>query len=377
MSPAGPTRRSFLTAAGATLLPLLLPACRGQHSGVRATELAMDYVPRNRSALLLQRIPRWMERSKVPGVSIVTVDNARVSWSASFGKRHANAPYAVDKQTIFEAASMSKPLFSYAVLKLVENGVLDLDRPLDDYLAEPYAPEEPAISKITARMVLSHTTGLPNWRKRNGGSSDLYLLHPPGRKFGYSGEGFVYLQTAVETLVDMDIGQYLRTGPLNGMGMTYSSYTWRDVYEDNYAHGHDANGKPREYKFRRKANTAASLYTTADEYVKFLLAMMGHGNPGEYQLAPEMLAAMLTPVSRKQDGFHYGLGWGLCRSSTGGTIVYHGGSNRSGHRCLCAFDRKAGSGFVLMANGRGGGILRRQIADVIYPGARLGDTLGS
>src|SRR6185295_2724162 len=97
----------------------------------------------------------------------------------------------VDPRTIFEAASISKPIVALGALDLVRRGALSLDTPLDAYLPEPYLPVDRRASTITARMVLGHTTGFPNWRPRG---EPLALLRDPGTRFGYSGEGYVYLQ---------------------------------------------------------------------------------------------------------------------------------------------------------------------------------------
>jgi len=152
--------------------------------------------------ILEAKIPQLMEEGHVPGLSMVLIGENRIVWKGTFGVRIAGKPEKVDDETIFEAASMSKPLFTYGVLKLAEEGGFDLDRPLDSYLSGPYLPEEPAAKNITARMVMLHRTGLPNWRKggwRTGGP--LKVLHEPGTRFIYSGEGYLYLQTATEQLI--------------------------------------------------------------------------------------------------------------------------------------------------------------------------------
>lgn len=262
---------------------------------------------------------------------------------------------------------MSKPLFACAVLRLVNKGILNLDTPLDEYLDEPYAPEEPATSKITARMVLTHTTGLPNWRQ-GGDAAPLYLVGTPGGGFGYSGEGYVYLQTVLEALVGSAAGPYLKAQLLDPLGMPGSSYTWQANYADNYGHGHDEDGAPRDYPFSDRANAAASLYTTPQEYAQYLVALM---HADARLLPPETIEQMLTPASERAKNFFVGLGWGLCRTIPGRQIVYHSGSNSSGHRCLCAFEREEGTGFVVMSNGMGGSTLRRHVADTIYPGAGI------
>jgi CubicO group peptidase (beta-lactamase class C family) len=358
------TRRSLLVSAGAAALASIAPGCRYSQAGSLPAE--GEAAPR-RWRPGLARIPEWMDQYRVPGLSIATLHGGQVNWAATYGIRRVGEPGAVDDRTVFEAASMSKPLFACAVLRLVEKGTLSLDTPLDEYLGEPYAPEEPATSKITARMVLTHTSGLPNWRQ-GGDSAPLYLLNPPGREFGYSGEGFVYLQTAIEELVGSAAGPYLEAQLLDPLGMSRSSYTWLETYADNYGHGHDEEGEPRDYAFSRRANTAASLYTTPLEYAQYLVALM---RADARLLEPETVEQMLTPASERAKDLYVGLGWGLCRTLPGRQIVYHSGSNSSGHRCLCAFEREEGTGFVVMSNGMGGATLRRHVADTIYPGAGI------
>lgn len=358
------TRRSLLVSAGAAALSSLASGCRRSPAGSLPVE-GTSAAARWRAELA--RIPEWMDQYRLPGLSIATLSDGQVNWAATYGVRRSGEPGTVDDRTVFEAASMSKPLFACAVLRLVNDGILDLDTPLDEYLDAPYAPEAPATSEITARMVLTHTTGLPNWR-RGGDSAPLYLVGTPGGGFGYSGEGYVYLQTVMEALVGSAAGPYLKAQLLDPLGMPGSSYTWLETYADNYGHGHDEDGAPRDYPFSDRANAAASLYTTPLEYAQYLLALM-HGDAR--LLPPESIEQMLTPASERAENFFVGLGWGLCRTIPGRQIIYHSGSNSSGHRCLCAFEREAGTGFVVMSNGMGGATLRRHVADTIYPGAGI------
>ena len=142
------------------------------------------------AARLEAEVPRLMKEERVPGLSMVLIRENRIVWKGCFGVRVAGKPVKVDYDTVFEAASMSKSLFSYAVLKLVEKGEFDLDRPLDSYLPEPYLPDQPLAKKITGRMVMLHRTGLPNWREggwRSGGP--LPVQKEPDTCFTYSGEG--------------------------------------------------------------------------------------------------------------------------------------------------------------------------------------------
>jgi CubicO group peptidase (beta-lactamase class C family) len=259
---------------------------------------------------------------------------------------------------------MSKLLMAYAALKLVEQGKLDLDRSLAEYLDKPYLPDEPRHRRITARMVLSHTTGFPNWRTngwQKGGP--LPLLHEPGTRFTYSGEGFLYLQRVVEHITGTPMQAYLQNTLLGPLQMTNSSLVWQDRFSRQAAAGHDAQGRPMaSRKLYHEANVAYSLYCTATDYAKLLLEMLAEDRSAPHSLSTRSLDAMLTrttlaegrkPVARggvrPSEPRYYGLGWAIDTTATGDRI-HHGGSNGTGFRCYCEFDRRRGTGLVIMAN---------------------------
>ena len=131
--------------------------------------------------------------AQVPGLSMAVIRNGGIETPAAAGVRNARDAASVDEHTIFDAASLSKPVFAYAVLQLIDAGALALDTSLSRY-APDYVPDDPRAGAITVRHVLSHSSGLPNWR-----TADLPLrtYFPPGERFSYSGEGFVWLQRAV------------------------------------------------------------------------------------------------------------------------------------------------------------------------------------
>ncbi len=131
-------------------------------------------------------IPQLMKDGDVPGLSIALVRDSQVLWQRGFGVKNAETKEAVVDNTIFEAASLSKPVFAYGVLKLVESNRLDLDAPLSKYLAQPYIENDERLNLITARRVLSHTTGFPNWR--TGRTTSKNSFHPR-RKVQLFGRG--------------------------------------------------------------------------------------------------------------------------------------------------------------------------------------------
>ena len=314
-------------------------------------------------------VPELMKKHHVPGVSVTLVEAERVQWTGVFGVTHVKTGKPVTVNTLFEAASMSKPLFAYAVLKLVEDGKLELNRPLVEYLPKPYLTNQPAHRKITARMVLTHQSGFPNWRKDGWRSKHpLKLKFEPGTRFGYSGEGFLYLQRVVEQLTEQPLDEFMRDGLLKALGMTSSSYRWELANAKLIAAGHDAKGglkrDDRRYDY---PNAAYSLFTTPAEYSRFLIEMMNQSS-GRHTLSSLMKARMLKPLSKDKEGKrHFGLGWAVYPNGRFG----HGGANGSGFRCFSRFEPATEAGIVIMTNGVGGKALYlallKQIDEALRP----------
>ena len=333
-------------------------------------------LPQRLDALLSE----LMAKHKVPGVSIVGIEGRHIAWERQYGVRAADQPEEVRSDTIFEAASMSKPLAAYAALKLVEQGRLDLDRPLRDYLDRPYLSNEPLHLKITVRMVLSHTTGFPNWRPggwRAGGP--LTVQFEPGTKFGYSGEGFLYLQRVLEDITGEPFEKYIHHALLAPLGMTSASYVWRDEFKATAAAGHDANGKVLANRnLFHDANAAYSLYCTPMEYAQFVVEMLKQDRSAPHSLSSGSLTTMLTRTSkvenrpttggraeRPAEPTWYGLGWAIDPNPTGDRI-HHSGSNRTGFRSYCEFDPQRGSGIVIMTNATGGAALWKEVIEAVH-----------
>src|SRR6184192_2249052 len=134
-----------------------------------------------------------MANGGVPGLAMGIVRDGKIVGTTAEGVRNTASAVPVDDDTVFEAASLTKPVFAYAVLQLIDAGVLSLNDTLSAYVPE-YLPDDPRATTITVRSVLSHTTGLPNWRNE---SNPLRTYFAPGARFSYSGEGFVWLQRVV------------------------------------------------------------------------------------------------------------------------------------------------------------------------------------
>jgi CubicO group peptidase (beta-lactamase class C family) len=312
--------------------------------------------------------PSLMAEFKVPGVSLSVIKNRELAWSKCFGISDALRPAAVNDRTMFEACSMSKPVFAYLVLKLAEQGKLDLDEPLDDYLSERFVSADDGYAKlITARMVLTHTSGMPNWRKggeERGGPLPLYFA--PGTRFSYSGEGIYYLQRAVEHITREPLETYAKRNLFDPLGLVSSSFVWSETFDPRIATGHDLSGKSIARSRYAHADAAYTLYTTPEDYAKLLIKIMKPGPADEFSLSAGMTDEMLTKQVRMDSreaidrpgrclglAGYRGLGWVIDDTITG-DIVYHSGSNQTGFTCYAQFNRREGSGIVIMTNGRNG-----------------------
>jgi len=171
--------------------------------------------------LAASAVQQLITDAHVPGLSMAVIDDRQATALTVVGVRNSLYRAAVDQQTIFGAASLSKPLFAYAVLQLVDAGKLAFDTPLSLHVPD-YVADDPPAAAVTVRHVLSHTSGLPNWR-----SVDLPLktYFPPGERFSYSGEGFVWLQRVVEAVTGESLNTTLRRLIFEPLGMHRSSYT--------------------------------------------------------------------------------------------------------------------------------------------------------
>jgi len=320
-----------------------------------------------------------MNELKIPGVSVCLIQNKEIAWFKCFGVSDVSLQTQVTDKTMFEACSMSKPVFAFLVLKLVEQGKLELDKPLYDYLPEKFICEDEEYPKqITARMILSHTSGLPNWRKGSEeNESPLPIYFKPGTKFNYSGEGIYYLQRVVEHITNEPLESIAKRTLFDQLGLKSTSFVWTEKLNPQIATGHNAEGKCNERKKYLHSNAAYTLYTTSHEYAKLIIEIMKPGDQNDYSLSDSMIEEMLTHQVRvdtrevidrpgRNMGLQglRGLGWAIDSTITG-DVVYHSGSNQTGFRCYSQFSIKDGSGIVIMTNGENGSELWQKLIKVV------------
>jgi len=322
----------------------------------------------NSVAQLKRDVPALMKQGGVPGISIAVIRNGTTAWVHGFGVKNTKTGEPVTAETVFEAASLSKPVFAYGVLKLVDQGKLSLDTPLANYLPKPYIDGDDRLGKITARIVLSHRTGFPNWR---GSDGKLSINFTPGERFSYSGEGYIYLQRVVEQITGKPLNDYMTETVFKPLGMTNSSYIWRLDFDSSTATGYNAKGVPDDLWKPKEALVASSLNTTATDYARFVDAILnGKG------LSPSTLHEMETPqvaldpncrICTKQEpkelskNLFWGLGWGIQRRD-GVVELWHWGDNGA-FKAFVMADPKTKSGVVMFASGQNALDIAKPIID--------------
>lgn len=309
-----------------------------------------------------------MDSAGLVGLQMAIINGDNVVYEHEWGLKSRASGLVPDRETVFPGLSFSKPTFACLVMQLVENGLLELDRPLVDYLDRPIGEypkwedmkDDPRMREITARRVLTHTTGWPNFRLglENG---KLTFIFQPGERFSYSGEGFHFLQMVFEHITGKSLDVIARENLFIPLNMSHTSYVWEPAFEANNADGHTERQKRIKKSRGANPSSAGSLMTTASDFARLLLAVMnGEG------LTQDSIDQMFTPqipvVSRRMFGrlagettednktiyLAWGLGWGLFETEFGRAFFHTGHDVGWENYTVTYMDKKVG--IVLLSN---------------------------
>jgi CubicO group peptidase (beta-lactamase class C family) len=308
--------------------------------------------------------------STTPGLAVALVHHGQPVWAAGYGLADPSAGRPVTAATRFQAASVSKPVAAWGVLRLVESGRIGLDEPVVGHLRRWRPPPSPFdAGGLTVRRLLSHTAGLSvhgyvgrpadrpppsiaaSLAGETGDGFPVELLAPPGRGWLYSGGGYSVAQLLVEELTGRPFADHMQAEVLGPLGMAASGFRWSRTAET--ARPHDADGGPvPDFAFAEQA--AAGLVTTAPDLARFLAAALPGPRgepPGREVLGPATVRLALTAAPAT--GGRWGLGYGLGLLPGGDLLAYHEGANRGWRAGLALLpDRRAG--IAVLANGDDG-----------------------
>lgn len=282
-----------------------------------------------------------MREHAVPGMAAALISGGEIIHTETAGCADPDKGIRITEDTHFEAASLTKPVFGRLVLKLASEGKLSLDSPISEWYTSPVAfSDDPRFCEVTARHVLSHSTGLPNW-----GECPLPLKFRPGFGFGYSGKGYTYLQNAVESIVGTRLDDILQREIFDLLDMDGAAMIWTSPLNRTLSRTFDENGtiEPLRSSCRHSValepNAAFSLYVTIRDYPKFILSVL---SDREYT---DMVKSTKNPA---EAGVYWGLGWGLYKE-----LIWHWGDN-GGFKSLVMFDPDTQDGLLIHTNGFNG-----------------------
>ena len=305
---------------------------------------------------LVSGLPALMDSAGIPGIALALIEAGTVADVRGVGRADSLRRVS-GRRTVFEAASLSKPVIAYAALKLVDAGKLDLDRPLTTYRRNPDFHGDPRADLVTARMVLNHTTGLQNERI---GTDSLKFSFTPGVRYQYSGEGYVVLGRVIEAITRTSLATAMRRLVFQPLGMNRSSFVWEQRFASDAAIGHGRFSEPRRPTRPLSARAPSSLHTTASDYALFLRALLnGTG------LKPSTLRLMIRPAIEISPGVAWGLGWAIETGSRGVSLAHHGDNSNSGFTSFALLDVGRRCGLVYFANSVNGLSIVREMARAI------------
>ena len=300
-----------------------------------------------RTAVLDKNILRMIDEAGVPGLSLAVIDNNNVVYAKTYGKKTFFGKAYADSKTIFEACSLSKSFLVFAVMQLVDRKLLDLDKPLYQYLAYKQLEHDPRYKLITARMVLSHSSGIENYEREND-PNVLEIVKDPGKEFVYSSTGYVYLGDVVAAIIGKSADTYLHELVFNPLQLkrTFSRYEKDGSYPADYATGHDALGTPISKWKNDAVVVSGGIHTTAKDYATLITAIFN----GKH-LSAGRIKDILSPdinLEDKSNALFWGAGFGL--EMTGNdTIIFQNGVH-DGFRSWIYYSVQKKSGIAFFTN---------------------------
>jgi CubicO group peptidase (beta-lactamase class C family) len=332
-------------------------------------------------------VTQLMQAAHATGSGIAIFHGGKIAYLKAYGLRDAEKGLPLTPDSVMTSASLSKAAFATVVMRLVQEGVLELDKPIYQYLPKPL-PEYPRYAdlqgddrhkKLTLRILLSHTSGFPNWRAFED-DRKLKIHFEPGTRYAYSGEGIDLAQLVVETVTAKSLTVLMEEDLFRPVRMTRTSMVWEPRFESDFANGYDEYGRSLGPEKHSTPDAAGSMQTTLRDYAAFLSALMrgkilNTRTFGKMQNAQISIhsahqfpsLASETTSANDRIRLRYGLGWGLYSSPYGKALFKEG--HDEGWRHLALFFRN-GSGILIMTNSSNGEGIFKPLMDAV-----LGPTL--
>ena len=337
------------------------------------------------------KINQLIKDASVTGIAISVFNDSKPVYHKVFGYKNSETKIPLQTNTNFYGASFSKSVFAVLVLKLVEEKIISLDKPLQDYLPQPVYEygkgsswnqdytslrEDKLYKKITARHCLTHSSGFANWRWDEP-DQKLHVHFEPGSQYSYSGEGFCYLQFVIEKLTSKSLNQLMQEKLFGPLGMKNSSYTWQPPFENNYCFGHDTAGKVYPKDKDNAPRSASTLETTPDDYKLFteavlqkkILKLATYDTLFKQQLRIRSKIQMGTDAWKDPTDendkilLSYALGWGRLQTPYGYGVFKEGHGDGFQHYSILFPEKKLG--IVILSNSDNGESIFKELLEFV------------
>ena len=306
----------------------------------------------------------WMQRYHVPAVGIGIIENGKIKSVKVYGNIRPNVPGPVN--TIWNIASMTKPVTALTALKLADQGLLDIDEPLSDWYVHPDIKDNSWAKELTTRILLSHQSGFLNWPYMEP-DKKLRFHFEPGHGWHYSGMGYEYVRMALENKFHKSLQQLAQEEIFGPLDMKNTHLGWSDEIDSNrFAWGYDTLGVKKAALYKQ-ANAADWMLTTVGDYCKFALYVMkGAGlSQNIYREMTRIQANFDTTAAGKNDGM--GLGWEVIIGLNNGEFALtHDGSD-PGLATTGLLLPKSGRGIIIFTDGQMGDKLYSKIFKYAFP----------
>ena len=369
---------SFGAKAGLLSVLIALAGCGASHPPRGAAQSV--------GAALDARIPPLLGKYNVASIGLALIVDGRVVLERGYGEQSAGVP--ATPATLFNLASLTKPVTAEVLLRLVAENQLSLDEPMSSQWVDPDVASDPRHLKLTLRTALSHQTGLPNWR---GHSPDgkLSFAFAPGSAYGYSGEGYDYAARFASRKLGRSFEDLAQEELFARLRMTSTSFSWREWMKGRLAVPLDADGRWGRAQVEKTGqwNAANNLITTAGDYARFVVSVL-RGEGLTVRLAAERLRPVsgpqpdwtceAAPVTACPRSLKVVLGWRRLEFADGPVFMHTGSNDRpGGERTLAYFDPGRRRGVVILTSGADGGRLYRDVAAIMDPGSSVSAYLAS
>ena len=351
-------RLGLLTAALA-----VLTAAQAQAAPIRTLD-GRSLTP----AAIDRRVGELMAAGHVNGLALALIRDGRVAYVKAYGQRDVAKGLPLQPDTVMYGASLTKATFAYMVMQLVDEGRVDLDRPIAGYLPKPL-PDYPNYAdlagderwrKLTLRILLDHTSGFANFRWLDA-DEKLRFHRDPGARFGYSGEGINLAQFVLEKGLGLDVAAEMQRRVFDRFGMTRTSMLWREDFHTDFAQGYAIDGKLVGHDKRENVRAAGSMDTTVADWSAFLAGVArgeGLSAPAKAEMIRRQIAidspvqfptlVEATTEANKVIKLGYGLGWGVFETPFGHAYFKEGHDDGTANYALCVEPRRAC--ILLMSN---------------------------